>query len=71
MTADRDWAARNHTVDRLNWRYRFDYEIFEPPIRLITIPRARWPLVRAAAFKRGTASKPDPDTHPGHRGVPP
>ena len=37
MTGDRDWSAPNHMLDRLNWRYQFDYEICEPVIQLIAI----------------------------------
>lgn len=37
MTGDRDWSAPNHMLDRLNWRYQFDYEICDLVIQLIAI----------------------------------
>lgn len=38
MIGDRDWAAPNHMVDRLNCRYQFDYEICEAAIHRLRFP---------------------------------
>lgn len=47
MTGDRDWSAPNHMLDRLNWRYQFDYEICDPVIQLIAISARTAILLRA------------------------
>lgn len=52
MTGDRDWSAPNHMLDRLNWRYQFDYEICDPVIQLIAISARTAILLRAMFLAR-------------------